>query len=116
MSHDTHDLLSSQFPDETGRFPVMGYHALPLDTMRAIECRVAQRILLWLETADYPYYRDYIRLVTEDAFNSKFMRDLAFGIWRHSDAGSWLSWHDAPGSASLLWQYSILRASQILNA
>ena len=113
MTDITDDPRFPQFPD--GRFPVMGYLTLSPDAMRACECRVSQRILAWLSTCDRPYYRDYIALVTEDAFNSKFMMDLAFGIWRHSEASMWLSWHDAPGSSSLLWQYSILRAAQLLQ-
>jgi hypothetical protein len=113
MPDITNDSIPLPPPD--GRFPLMGYHALSSEAQRAIECRVAQRILAWLASCEFPYYRDYITLVTEDAFNSKFMSDLAFGLYRHTDAASWLKWQDAPGSSSLLWQYAILRASQQLR-
>lgn len=117
MNDITDDPRFPQSPSlQTERLPVMGYPSLSHDAMRAVECRVAARILAWVATCDMPHYADYIRLVTEDAFNSTFMSDLAFGLYRHTDASMWLSWHDAPGSSSLLWQYAILRAAHILNA
>lgn len=116
MCKSTNDSIPLQ-PDDPGNTPLIGYAALTHpDEKRAFECCVASRILAWLAACEYPYYRDYISLVTEDVFGSKFMTDLAFGIWRHMDASMWLKWQDAPGSSSGLWQYAILRTSELLNA
>jgi hypothetical protein len=85
--------------------------------LRDLECRIAGRIVAWVNAhPEMPYYREYILMLTPDALFSKFMDDLAFGIYRHTDASTWLSWHDVPGSSSLLWRYAILRAAQHLHA
>jgi hypothetical protein len=85
--------------------------------LRDLECRIAGRIVAWVNAhPEMPYYREYILMLTPDALFSKFMDDLAFGIYRHTDASTWLSWHDVPGSSSLLWRYAILRAAQQINA
>lgn len=82
-----------------------------------LECQIAGRIVAWVTAPDleYPYYREYIQLLTPDALYSKFMDDLAFGIYRHLDAPTWLSWHDAPGSASSVWRHGILRAAAMMG-
>lgn len=127
MTDNTDDPRFPQFPnDDTGALPVMGYRLLMHQSlysaapdlqaaMREIECCVSRRILKWLETSDYLYYADYIRLVTEDTLNSEFMTRLEFGLWRHMDASMWLKWEDANGSSSYLWKQAILTAARSLN-
>jgi hypothetical protein len=85
--------------------------------LRDLECQIAARIVAWVNAhEELPYYRDYIQLVTPDVLSSEFVLNLAFGLYRHTDASTWLSWHDAPGSSSILWRLGILRAASLLNA
>jgi hypothetical protein len=85
--------------------------------LRDLECKIASRIVAWVNAhPEMPYYRDYILMLTPDALTSEFMERLAFGLYRHTDAPTWLSWHDAPGSASRVWLAGILRASTLLNS
>jgi hypothetical protein len=85
--------------------------------LRDLECRIAGRIVAWVNAhPEMPYYREYILMLTPDVMHSEFMERLAFGLWRQLDPTTWLSWHDAPGSSSLLWRHAILRAAQLINA
>jgi hypothetical protein len=109
---DSPHLLPPFDSDDQGDTPMILYPHL-----RDLECRIAGRIVAWVNAhPEMPYYREYILMLTPDVLFSKFMDDLAFGIYRHTDASTWLSWHDVPGSSSLLWRYAILRAAQHLHA
>jgi hypothetical protein len=115
MNDSTNDSISPppfSDSDHAGDSPMILYPHL-----RDLECRIAGRIVAWVNAhPEMPYYREYILMLTPDALFSKFMDDLAFGIYRHTDAATWLSWHDVPGSSSLLWRHAILRAAQQINA
>lgn len=113
----TYSIDDSPYPlplfdsDDQGDTPMIYPH------LRDLECRIAGRIVAWVNAhPEMSYYRDYILLLTPDAMHSEFMERLAFGLWRHLDSSSWLSWHDVPGSSSLLWRHAILRAAQHLHA
>lgn len=114
MNH-TDDFSDSQTPfpshDDLGDSPMICYPHL-----RDLECQIARRIVAWVNAhPEMPYYREYILMLTPDALYSKFMDDLAFGLWRHLDPTTWLSWHDAPGSSSAAWTHGVLRAAGLLG-
>lgn len=105
------DSLPSNSPDDAGH-STMTYSSLAF-----LECQIAARIVAWVNAhPELPYYREYIQMVTPDALRSEFTDRLAFGLYRHLDAPTWLSWHDAPGSFSSLWRAGLLRAARLLHS